>query len=346
MSSEDFYRQCRENQDARKKLSAHLPLHEYCAEICCGKNIPKEIEFKTLSQMLKEREMATTNTSGTCAMCGQVKNLKQTRGKRVCSVCEFIRRGVANDPEIIVATMREFYGDDYFVPPEGAISPAAQNQAIDILADIRAELGCGDNVLLADLPGIVKNTVRRSTEMAMTATAVQEEMVKSQSILTDISLAIGGDPLPIPSDLPDLVSNLMHEYNEIKTLVDNDPPTEIAPVSSPPMSFPRVPDGYKSLCQVLTSAIQQASGGKGRERHAKPGEPFEKQKICEITRRVGLGYPLGQAIKKAEESLRLGDRGPAEILGAINYLAAAYLVMDEEISQQEVEDLSKLADAA
>lgn len=89
-------------------------------------------------------------------------------------------------------------------------------------------------------------------------------------------------------------------------------------------------EAYESLNLVLDKAHTQASEGKGKERHAKDDEPFEKQKICEIARRVGLGYPLGQAIKKAIEAPRLGGRaGQAELLGAINYLAAAYIVMGE-----------------
>lgn len=261
-------------------------------------------------------------------------------GLRVCSP------GVANNPKMVVATIREFYGDDFFVPAEGVIAPAAHDQAIDILTEIRALLGCGDKVLLADLPEIVENTIRQGTRAAATATAVQENMVKCESILVDIALATGVEPLPVTYDLPDLVSDLRCKYNELKKTLNNDPPQMLANATSQPVSFPRVPDGYTSLCQVLTGAIQQASGGKGKERHAKPGEPFEKQKICEITRRVGLGYPLGQAIKKAEESLRLGDHGLAELLGAINYLAAAYLVMEEEINHQKMEEISTLADAA
>lgn len=89
--------------------------------------------------------------------------------------------------------------------------------------------------------------------------------------------------------------------------------------------------GYESLAQVLQEALNQAQAGKGVERHAKEvGEPFDRQKICEITRRVGLGYPLGQAIKKTEESLRLSlDAGVAEMLGAINYLSAAVICRRE-----------------
>ena len=92
-----------------------------------------------------------------------------------------------------------------------------------------------------------------------------------------------------------------------------------------------VPDGYESLGKVLKAAVDQAAHGKGALRHAS-GEPFEAQKICRIGRSVGIGFPIGQALKKAEESVRLGDDGPAELLGAINYLAAAVIL---QIEQQE-----------
>lgn len=95
-----------------------------------------------------------------------------------------------------------------------------------------------------------------------------------------------------------------------------------------------VPRGYESLAEVFQQALLQAAAGKGKARHA-ADEPFEAQKICRITRTLGLGFPLGQAEKKIEESLRLGEHGPDELLGAINYLGAAVLVMVEEQSRQE-----------
>lgn len=92
-----------------------------------------------------------------------------------------------------------------------------------------------------------------------------------------------------------------------------------------------VPGEYVSLGLVMQSALEQASKGKGRERHASEGEAYEDQIICEVARRVGLGYPLGQAVKKVYEAQRLGgERGVAELLGALNYIAAAVIVMKEE----------------
>ena len=87
-------------------------------------------------------------------------------------------------------------------------------------------------------------------------------------------------------------------------------------------------DGYDCLRHVLALALEQANAGKGKERHAN-GKPFDRQPIMEIGRMVGSGYPLGQAMKKAQESSRLPpERAKAELLGAINYLAAAYMLLD------------------
>ena len=89
---------------------------------------------------------------------------------------------------------------------------------------------------------------------------------------------------------------------------------------------------YDSLYKVLLSAYNQASNGKGKERHQlNDDEPFENQKICEIARRLSVDYNLGQAVKKIYESKRLTDqRDIAELYGAINYIAAAIIVKQEE----------------
>ena len=87
---------------------------------------------------------------------------------------------------------------------------------------------------------------------------------------------------------------------------------------------------YFELERILKLALEQASGGKGKERHSS-GEDFEKQKICEISRRLGSNdYNLGQAVKKIYESKRLPkERAIAELLGAINYIAAGIIILEE-----------------
>jgi hypothetical protein len=92
-------------------------------------------------------------------------------------------------------------------------------------------------------------------------------------------------------------------------------------------------DGYGPLGRVLALAYEQAARGKGRERHAR-GKPFLQQPIMEIARMVGLPYQTGQLMKKAQEATAMAARGEhaaakAEILGIINYAAAAYLLIEE-----------------
>lgn len=91
-------------------------------------------------------------------------------------------------------------------------------------------------------------------------------------------------------------------------------------------------DLYAPLERVLQLALEQASGGKGAERHGQ-GQPFDRQPMLEISRMLGCS-PVGcmyQAIKKTQEASRMQeDAAKRELLGAINYLAGAYLLLEEK----------------
>lgn len=93
---------------------------------------------------------------------------------------------------------------------------------------------------------------------------------------------------------------------------------------------------YTRLMAVLYKALLQAQSGKGKERHAN-GEPFEDQPIVWINKQIGSEHgALFQACKKAMESARLeGDAKIREILGAINYLAAAVILIEGEIKNKK-----------
>lgn len=87
-------------------------------------------------------------------------------------------------------------------------------------------------------------------------------------------------------------------------------------------------EGYESLHSVLRRAFIQASHGKGKERHAQ-NLPFDNQPMQRLIDLYGVGFALGQAAKKAQESQRLPhDKAVAELLGAINYLAGAVIAME------------------
>ena len=94
-----------------------------------------------------------------------------------------------------------------------------------------------------------------------------------------------------------------------------------------------VHDGYTDLFCILHRALDQAQQGKGHERHA-AGRDFIDQPIMSITRGRGFGFPFGQVEKKIDEADGMIQRGELkaaerELLGAINYIAAAVIRIHE-----------------
>lgn len=88
-------------------------------------------------------------------------------------------------------------------------------------------------------------------------------------------------------------------------------------------------EGYYELQKVLDAALDQAAIGKGKERHAnnKPIIEQPNQTISDtLNSPIGLIY---QAHKKSQEALNLDHpKALKELLGAINYLAFAYIWME------------------
>lgn len=85
-------------------------------------------------------------------------------------------------------------------------------------------------------------------------------------------------------------------------------------------------DNYKLLKETLDGALEQASKGKGLERHA-DNQSYEEQPIMWIEKYF-QSYQLGQAVKKMHESQRLSKEAAIEELkGAINYIAAKIIFL-------------------
>ena len=109
---------------------------------------------------------------------------------------------------------------------------------------------------------------------------------------------------------------------DFKINIDSQPPVDRHPLES-----------------VFADVLDQVTTGKGSERHGETeggrGLTFSEQPIMTITRYVGNGYPLGQAMKKLSEVPALmkhkgRDAAYKEILGAIAYAAAAALYLKED----------------
>jgi len=91
----------------------------------------------------------------------------------------------------------------------------------------------------------------------------------------------------------------------------------------------RLDPRYAELRRVMWLAYDHAAVGKGEIRHG-DDQPFQEQISAVITRLVGIGYPLGQACKKYNESQRLDKEAAiAEIFGAINYLYLTVMELEK-----------------
>ncbi len=94
---------------------------------------------------------------------------------------------------------------------------------------------------------------------------------------------------------------------------------------------------YAHLDRILNLAQQQASTGKGAERHATSfiGRlTWDQQPILANARQVGPGGPAMQVQKKSSESVMMSVNGnfegaKAEALGCIVYAAALYKLYEE-----------------
>ena len=114
-------------------------------------------------------------------------------------------------------------------------------------------------------------------------------------------------------------------------------PAEVRAQEGWGVGTPPSDDGYDSLRAIYDQALEQAQGGKGLERHAN-GLPFDQQPICQGGRRFGVGCLIYQAWKKSHETPVLlamdngKERAVRELLGVINYAAAAIIVLQEDKS--------------
>lgn len=97
---------------------------------------------------------------------------------------------------------------------------------------------------------------------------------------------------------------------------------------------------YNELERIFALALEQASAGKGSERHDPQGESFDEQQIVKYGLWQGSNhFCVGQAVKKLIESCNLEpEAAKRELLGAIVYAAGAYRTLERltttEDSQQ------------
>jgi hypothetical protein len=85
--------------------------------------------------------------------------------------------------------------------------------------------------------------------------------------------------------------------------------------------------GFEKLVPIIQDCLDQLQFGKGQKRHGR-GMDFDKQVGCDITRCVGIGFPVGQMMKKWDEVSSVEDK-EEELWGFIGYGLMALLMLKE-----------------
>lgn len=96
---------------------------------------------------------------------------------------------------------------------------------------------------------------------------------------------------------------------------------------------PVIEPGYHRLYHVLMAALDQASRGKGSERHEIGDFPFEEQHMLKIAElQDSPDGMVFQVCKKVVEGIRLSDHESRikELHGAINYLAGIVIYLEKK----------------
>lgn len=227
-----------------------------------------------------------------CGICGVKHPTRDSHGVKICATCDYLRRGVRNQPELVMGLLRQEHPD--LLPGSLAMPDLVvedRDCLQDILVDVGQALAGGEE---ENLPLVA---VRRMGELAEARDTIRRQVEMIALLKARMAEAIAEA-------------------------------TADAVVAK--WSCLAEPSGYEALSSVLQEAIDQAALGKGLERHA-DGRPFHDQPIMRETLAVGLGFPAGQARKKILEAVRCCDEHPeravADLLGAINYIAALVIAL-------------------
>jgi len=319
----------------------------YCGDVCRG-TLPPELTLVTLAEMArqaagqitkqttgqssgqtagkiemnplenKENDMTKEREKGTCGLCGQdEKNCRDTKGVSCCSTCESVMRAAHNNPEAMFKALALARGDGFLQEMVGQrySVPVEEQGLAGMDGEMAADLAkC--NQTLSELGSENRGLKQSCVDMEMTNAQLRLDISRLKNLYAyaeeELVTALSHN-----SQLADEVLGLRGEMDG----------EEVVKSIEEAVS----PAGYDDLWQVLHEAMMQSATGKGLERHGEVGVPFVNQPICTITRDVGLGFPLGQALKKVRESKRLSwPASLRELLGAIVYTAAAVIVGDED----------------
>ena len=154
------------------------------------------------------------------------------------------------------------------------------------------------------------------------------------------------DALPTEGELSDKTASL-HAYDGLLSAMREEMQTGLSSSNFPRVNGalkdffapPKEDHKYAKLTGVFNAALEQASKGKGAERHAN-GKAFDDQPICVISQLLEkapgkTAGPAFQAVKKIIEAGGMSSKGKKdaaihELYGAINYVAAMIILLSED----------------
>ncbi len=250
--------------------------------------------------------MASNNVER-CEICERDGiTLKRSHDHVCCSSCAVAWAYINTRPEATVRLMRKIHGERYF--PGGG---AGRDQELSYLHDVlwRTNQALGGGVNADDLPGVIEELVKKKAVVDERVVCLAAEVANYKGVVGQLERDLAQAMEASAASSCELMAN------------------EVAVADQPDHADRyQVPGGYEKLMAVFVAAMDQAANGKGKERHATP-LPFELQPTVCDARELGIGFPIGQARKKALESIRLKGRHRLnELLGAMVYLAMAYIV--------------------
>jgi hypothetical protein len=282
--------------------------------------------------------VARIKGKGKCDGCGrQGVRIAGWSDLDLCATCTNIASNTKNHRRSVDLIYKRLYGG---VPQVGEVHGSAGDTVdefnLEVIADINDALGGGykPQELAATVKKLVENEKHGAQVAAGDASPCDphqcQDLQDAINELLRVHKALGeySNAATKPGELADVIAGLVADLVHLRDM-------EVKTAQVDTSRGYEVPKGYQSLATIMMMAMDQAAKGKGHDRHATE-EPFDRQPSMMIGRWLGLGYPLGQAVKKIVESKRLGDHEAlAELLGAIVYTAMACRLLWERIKGQE-----------
>lgn len=267
-------------------------------------------------------------------------------------------RGIKGYVEMPIADAAEWFE---FVSLPATPEPAKAKSIPEIIAEWRK--GCGNTWVDREHPSacaqctdnMVEAVLQRHEQDLKAAAPVANAEEVARKICLNISYGNLDDADTLrsfveggftgDSELGQLIKDLSKvRYSSARHAMTGEHPESFTPFRPVVLCAP----GYERLTAVLKAAHDQATYGKGADRHAN-NLPFHEQRMQQISQLfdspLGMAY---QVAKKVAEGITLPthDRQVAELLGAINYIAGIVIFLeDKQAKGGEIDpDKEKLAD--